>query len=225
VLDHCIWNALSTCHASFAEGDDSAKRYPPAVTALAAVRDLSSKSFESLARIMTPEDTGIFFLDSLPAVPASWHVARKVPLAQMVWSGSADAQDGNGIEQLSITDVDEMLALTELTKPGPFGKRTPELGTYLGIRDGGRLVAMVGERLRLRGFTEVSAVCTHPEYQGRGFARTLISAVVRRIAERGETPFLHVAQVNTRAIRVYEELGFKTRILQTAFALQREAKL
>jgi predicted GNAT family acetyltransferase len=152
-------------------------------------------------------------------------VVRDVPLAQMVWSGSVDAQDENGVEQLSIADVDEMLALTELTKPGPFGKRTPELGTYLGIRDGGRLVAMAGERLRLPGFTEVSAVCTHPEYQGRGFARMLISAVVRQITERGETPFLHVAQVNTRAIRVYEELGFKTRILQTAFALQREAKL
>ena len=135
-----------------------------------------------------------------------------------------DAKDGEGIEQLSIADVDEMLALTELTKPGPFGKRTPELGTYLGIRDGKRLVAMAGERLRLPGFTGVSAVCTHPEYQWRGFARKLISAVVRRITERGDTPFLHVAQVNARAIRVYEELGFKTCISQTAFALQREQK-
>jgi ribosomal protein S18 acetylase RimI-like enzyme len=225
MLDHCIWNALSTRHVSFAEGDESAKRYPPAVTALAAIRDFSSESFESLARVMALEDTAIFFLDSLPVLPVGWRVVRDVPLAQMVWSGSVDAQDENGIERLSIADVDEMLALTELTKPGPFGKRTPELGTYLGIRDGGRLVAMAGERLRLPGFTEVSAVCTHPEYQGRGFARMLISAVVRRIAERGETPFLHVAQVNARAIRVYEELGFKTRILQTAFALQREAKL
>ena len=132
MLDHCIWNALSTCHASFAEGNESAKRYPPAVTALAAVHDFSLESFDSLARVMAPGDTGIFFLDSLPAVPVGWSVVREVPLAQMVWSGLVGAQDGEGIEPLSIADVDEMLALTELTKPGPFGKRTPELGNLSG---------------------------------------------------------------------------------------------
>lgn len=147
---------------------------------------------------------------------------REVPLAQMIWSGSVDGCDESQVEQLSIADADEMLALTQLTKPGPFGKRTSELGAYLGIRDRGRLVAMAGERLRVPGFTEVSAVCTHPEFQGRGYARLLISAVIRRITERGDTPFLHVAQVNTRAIRVYEDLGFKTRILQTAVGLRRD---
>jgi len=221
MLDHCIWNALSSCHVSFAERDEFAKRYPPEVTALAAIRDFSAESFRSLARLIAPGEMGIFFLDALPSLPSEWRVIREVPLAQMVWNGSAGVQDGEGIEQLSIADVDEMLALTELTKPGPFGTRTPELGTYLGIRDQGRLVAMAGERLRLPGFTEVSAVCTHPEFQGRGLARTLISAVVQRILQRDETPFLHVARENVRAIRVYEDLGFRTRILQTAFALKR----
>ena len=122
----------------------------------------------------------------------------------------------------SVANADEMLALTELTKPGPFGKRTPELGTYLGIRDSGRLVAMAGERLRVPGFTEISAVCTHPEYQGHGFARMLISSVIRRTTARGDTPFLHVAQVNTRAIQVYEQLGFKTQLLQTAVGIRRD---
>jgi GNAT superfamily N-acetyltransferase len=223
MLDQCIWNALSSCHVSFAEGDELAKRYPPAVTALAAMRDFSTESFESLGRLIVPGEMGIFFLDALPPLPIGWRILREVPLAQMVWSGSADADDGPAIEQLNIADVDEMLALTELTKPGPFGKRTPELGTYLGIRDRGRLVAMAGERLRLPGFTEVSAVCTHPSHQGRGLARQLILAVVRRIVQSGATPFLHVARENKRAIRVYEDLGFKTRILQTAFALHRES--
>ena len=222
MLDHCIWNALSSCHVSFAEGDEFAKRYPPAVTALAAVRDFSTDSLASLARLMVPGELSIFFLDELPALPSEFQVLREVPLAQMIWDGQVNAADDAGIEQLSTANVDEMLALTELTKPGPFGKRTPELGTYLGIRDAGRLVAMAGERLRLPGFTEVSAVCTHPEFQGRGFARVLISAVVQQIVARGDTPFLHVAQENVRAIRVYEDLGFKKRLLQTAFALCRE---
>jgi len=225
VLDHCIWNALSTCQISFAEGDEFAKRFLPAVTTLAAIRDFSPESFRSLSRLMEPGGMGIFFLDAVPPLSAGWRVLREIPVAQMVWNGSVDIEDGNEVETLSLADVDEMLALTELTKPGPFGKRTPELGTYLGIRDGRRLVAMAGERLQLPGFTEVSAVCTHPEFQGRGFARRLITAVVRRIVERGETPFLHVARENVRAIRVYEELGFRTRILQTAFALRREGEV
>jgi len=221
MLDRCIWNALSSSHASFAEGDERAKRYPPAVTALAALRDLSEESFTSLARVMAPGELAILFLDQIPQLPAEFRVVREVPLAQMVWSRSSHTQHRNGIEQLTLADIHEMLALTELTKPGPFGKRTPELGTYLGIRERGRLAAMAGERLRLPGFTEVSAVCTHPEFQGRGFARALISAVVQRIVERGETPFLHVARENVRAIRVYEDLGFKTRLLQTAFGILR----
>lgn len=222
MLDHCIWNSLSTCHVSFAEGDEFAKRFQPQVTSLAAIRDFSAPSFDSLTKLVAPGETAIFFWDLLPELPAGWTVMREVPLAQMVWSGSLDSREENQIVQLSIADADEMLSLTELTKPGPFGKRTSELGTYLGIRDNGRLVAMAGERLRLPGFTEVSAVCTHPEFQGHGFARLLISAVIRRITERGDVPFLHVAQVNTRAIRVYEELGFETRILQIAVGLRRD---
>ena len=112
---------------------------------------------------------------------------------------------------LNISHVDEMLALVELTKPGPFFRRTPELGTYLGIREAGQLVAMAGERLRPLGHTEISAVCTHPEYRGRGYASSLVSALVQKIIGRGETPFLHVRTENAEAIRVYEKLGFKTR--------------
>src|SRR3954463_7756573 len=145
VLDHCIWNSLSTRHSGFAEGDDFAKRYPPAVTLLAAIRDLSPASLDSLGRVMAPGETCALFLDTLPALPAELELMRAVPLVQMVWSGMVEAQDENRIEPLSIANVDEMLALTELTKPGPFGERTPELGTYLGIRENGRLVAMAGE--------------------------------------------------------------------------------
>jgi predicted GNAT family acetyltransferase len=104
-----------------------------------------------------------------------------------------------------------MLALVELTHPGPFAKRTPELGTYLGIREAGQLVAMAGERLKPIEYTEISAVCTHPDYRGRGYASSLVSILTQRITERNEIPFLHVRTENVGAIRVYEKLGFKTR--------------
>jgi len=98
-----------------------------------------------------------------------------------------------------------------LTKPGPFFRRTPELGSYLGVREKGELVAMAGERLRPLGHTEISAVCTHPEYRGRGYASSLVSMLIQRITKRDEIPFLHVRTENIGAIRVYEKLGFKTR--------------
>jgi predicted GNAT family acetyltransferase len=103
------------------------------------------------------------------------------------------------------------VALATLTKPGPFGSRTHELGTYVGIRSKGKLVAMSGERLKVPGYTEVSAVCTHPDHAGKGYARILMTEIMRGIRERGEIPMLHVRRDNTRAVALYERLGFKTR--------------
>ena len=126
------------------------------------------------------------------------------------------------LEDLDISQVDEMLALVELTKPGPFFRRTPELGSYLGIREKGQLVAMAGERLRPLGHTEISAVCTHPEYRGRGYASSLVSTLIQKITKRGEIPFLHVRTENVGAIRVYEKLGFKTRRMINIIIVKRD---
>ena len=142
-------------------------------------------------------------------------------------------QGGNGvlsqyashpeILELGPSDVPEMMELTALTKPGPFGKRTHELGSYLGIRHNGKLVAMAGERLKVPGYTEVSAVCTHPEHTGRGYARILMMEVMQRIRSRGETPFLHVRGDNVRAIELYERLGFSQRVLLHFAVLRKDA--
>ena len=115
-----------------------------------------------------------------------------------------------------------MMELTELTKPGPFAKRTRELGTYLGIRIDGKLIAMAGERLKVPGYTEVSAICTHPDHTGRGHARVLTTEIMRRILDRGEAPFLHVRQDNFRAIELYERLGFRCRVVRYHAVLRRE---
>jgi predicted GNAT family acetyltransferase len=115
------------------------------------------------------------------------------------------------IVELGLPDSPEMIELTSLTKPGPFGPRTHELGTYLGIRREGKLVAMAGERLKVPGYTEVSAVCTHPDHTGKGYARILMTEIMERIRDRGETPFLHSRADNTRAINLYKLLGFRER--------------
>ena len=211
LLDNPVWSALSTTHASFAESDELAKRYPVDVAPFAATRDQSTESYDSLARLLGPGVTAALPLAAMPDLPAGWTAVRNVDSAQMVWNGSMPPPVKHTIEDLDISQVDETLALVELTKPGPFFRRTPELGSYLGIREKGQLVAMAGERLRPLGHTEISAVCTHPEYRGRGYASSLVSMLVQKITKRDEIPFLHVRTENIGAIRVYEKLGFKTR--------------
>jgi predicted GNAT family acetyltransferase len=211
LLDNPVWNALSTTHASFAEGDSLAKRYPVDVAPFGATRDQSPESYHSLARLLGPQGTAAIPLAAMPVLPAGWSVVRRVDSAQMVWDSQTTSPAEHSFEELTISHVDEMLKLVELTKPGPFAKRTPELGSYLGIREAGKLVAMAGERLKPYGYTEISAVCTHPDYRGRGYASSLVSILIQRIKERNETPFLHVRMENVDAIRVYEKIGFNTR--------------
>jgi ribosomal protein S18 acetylase RimI-like enzyme len=211
LLDNPVWSALSTTHASFAEGDSLAKRYPVDVAPFAATIDQSPESYRSLARLLGPEGTAAIPLATMPFLPAGWSVVRRIDSAQMVWTRKTHLLVERSFEELNISNVDEMLALVELTQPGPFSKRTPELGSYLGIHEDGKLVAMAGERLKPSGYTEISAVCTHPDYRGLGYASSLVSILIQRIARRNEIPFLHVRQENVDAIRVYEKLGFKTR--------------
>ena len=222
LLDNPVWNALSATHASFAEGNELAKRYPVDVAPFAATRDQSPKSYHSLAELLGPAGTAAIPLATMPDLPAGWTIVRMVNSVQMVWNGSAPPPLKHTIEDLSISDVDEMLALVELTKPGPFLRRTPELGSYLGIHEAGQLVAMAGERLRPLGYTEISAVCTHPEYRGRGYASSLVFALIQKITKRDETPFLHVRAENVGAISLYEKLGFKTRRIINIAIVKRE---
>jgi predicted GNAT family acetyltransferase len=105
--------------------------------------------------------------------------------------------------------VDEMVQLASLTKPGPFAKRTIEFGHYHGIFVEGKLAAMTGQRLHVQNNTEISAVCTHPDHLGKGFAAALLQHQVNFILENGQVPFLHVRADNARAIGLYERLGFK----------------
>jgi predicted GNAT family acetyltransferase len=223
ILDNPIWTSLTTRQAYLAEGDDLARRYPVDVTALAALKEHSTEAFESLARISKSDAVALFCYEPV-TIPAGWKTIHTSNLTQMVCVEPqlAPSPGGSAIDELGNADSDEMVALTKLTNPGPFGSRTHELGLYLGIHQQGRLAAMAGERQKLPGYTEVSAVCTHPDFQGRGYAQILISAVMAKILERGDTPMLHVREDNAGAIRVYEKLGFRTRAVFPFFVLRNE---
>jgi predicted GNAT family acetyltransferase len=208
-LNNPIWDALNTVQQHFAEGDLAAKRFPPAVTTLAGLRDETSASFAALASLLAPDETAALFLDQVPDDPKDLAVVEVGPLLQMVHDGSAQVTESVTHVALGDDDIPAMMALAELTKPGPFGNRTRELGSFFGMYEDDRLVAMAGERLHLNGYTEVSAVCTHPDFAGKGYARALVKIVLNSISKRGEVPFLHVRPNNIRAVALYERLGFK----------------
>jgi predicted GNAT family acetyltransferase len=214
-LDNVTWTALTTTQAHLAEANEFARRFPVDIGPLAGLKEPTEQAFNSLAALLNPGEAAALFLDRAQDPPSYLNVIATAPLLQMVQEEANNFSEGTSHQliELKADDIPEMIALTEMTKPGPFGTRTRELGTYLGIRESGNLVAMSGERLRVPGYTEVSAVCTHPEHTGRGYAAALMQAVMNGIRGRQETPFLHTRADNDRAIGLYERLGFKSRVL------------
>jgi ribosomal protein S18 acetylase RimI-like enzyme len=218
-LDNVIWQALTTRQAEFAQTCDHACRFEPEAASLAGLRQTTAQAYESLAGLATPGELIYLSLEKPYEPQPGWDFVAGGPMPQMVYEKGAanfgtpsSGASASEIIELGPADIPDMMELTELTQPGPFSKRTHELGTYLGIRCEGKLAAMAGERMKVPGYTEISAVCTHPEHLGQGYARTLMMEIMRRILDRGETPFLHVREENQRAIVLYERLGFRRRV-------------
>jgi len=212
VLDNPIWNALSTAHAHFAEGDDLAKRYQTDIGPLAGMKDQSPGAYHSLALLLEPNNIAVLFLTEPPTPPKELRLLQCFPMYQMICPAPPAAlQSDFAIANLTAADVPEMRKLAEATEPGPFRQRTIELGGYRGIRVDGRLASMTGQRCGLNHFIEVSAVCTWPEFRGRGYAKALVATVANGVFEQNKTPILGVREDNANAIRVYEKVGFKIR--------------
>ena len=215
-LDNPIWHSLHTEHSSLAISNALARRYPPAIGPLSGIAAQSDDKYEALGELAGPGGVVVLFCTEAPAPPEGWTLVRGGLLAQMICLQpivyvSQPLLRGEEFRLLTAEDVPAMVELAELTEPGPFRERTIELGVFYGIFEKGRLVAMAGQRTHLPKFVEVSAVCTHPDARGRGYARKLIARVMDEIHQRGKTAFLHSFADNYPAIRAYESLGFTQR--------------
>jgi ribosomal protein S18 acetylase RimI-like enzyme len=213
VLDNPIWHALAGPQATVAEREGRALRYGPAYAPFAALPDdPTPDDWDALRTLVGPDGAAVIARRAID-LPDDWELAFEMCGTQMVREGPAVAAPDVPVERLTTADVDDAADLVARTKPGPWAARTIELGTYLGVRVDGALVAMAGERMRPPGYSEISAVCTDPAFRGRGLAGALMLHLVAEITARGETPCLHAVADNANAIRLYERLGFTARPL------------
>ena len=237
-LDHPLWFTLNGPQSTFGTANRNAVRFLPDVSTLAALAPgAESEAWADLYDLVAPGDyVALFFFDPPPPFPDT-------PLLRVVYEGDYDQMvccetqsmstsshlttsnylttRSTPIVALGPIDAAEMLALVQLTEPGPFALRTPEVGRYLGVKSGpGKLVAMAGERARLPGWVEISAVCTHPDYRGRGYAERLVRELCTDSIASGNGLFLHVRSDNHVARRAYERIGFTVRRSFKVIAVQ-----
>jgi len=209
LLDNIMWNCLSGPHAHFATGTNGVRRYAPGFSPIVGCVEPDRPDFGTLANYCEPGES--FYLDIWSGeAPAGWRVEREARMYKMVWDAPVpDSDEAPDAIPLRPEHASQAVELAKLTNPGPFGIRTPELGEYFGYFDNGRLIAMAGERMCAGDLHEVSGICTHPHFQGRGLARKLTLKLVRRQMQRGKTPFLHVMSHNVPARALYTKMGFR----------------
>jgi len=217
-LDNPVWHSLTTQHAGLAITADGAARYPAAIVPFAGIGEPSSRTAHQLTSLVDDAES-VFIVGIAPEPPPGWQLEPKKPVLQMVCASRAPEVPGPPVTAMSADRVADMVALTDLVFPGFFRPRTLEMGSYIGIYDGTRLAAMAGERMRLDGYQELSAVCTHPDYTGRGYAQRLLGVLCDSAFDRGFTPFLHVYADNARAIGVYRKMSFVDRAVLPFWAL------
>ena len=210
LLDNPVFNALNSLDEHLGSGTDDVKFFDKEVSPFVGIRDGHHNGFDDLYHLL-PEDRRILYASRKKITePRGWKMSVEIEGLQFIID-SKKPMNGSDVQPLKLgpENVDEMTALAKLTKPGPFDKRTIEFGNYFGIFEAEKLVAMTGQRMHVPDFTEVSAVCTHPDYLGRGYAGVLLGHQIDLIFKSGHHPFLHVRSDNARAISIYERIGFK----------------
>lgn len=212
ILDNPAWNALISGNAHLSFGDGRVRYFDKEVSPFAAFNENTSANFSLLAELLPDSRPALFVSRVETDIPAPWKVLRTIRGFQMVHHQLNNTQAiQTELIRLTHEHVPQMIALTKLTNPGPFALRTIEFGHYYGVFGDDKLVAMAGQRLHAFNYAEISAVCTHPAYTGKGYARQLLNRQVQRITAASEIPFLHVRYDNDRAIQLYESLGFYKR--------------
>ncbi len=208
-LSNIVWHSLTGPQSSLSAGTDRIRRFAPGFSQLIGAREREAPALDELAPFCAP-DEHFYVLGWDGTPPSGWQVDVDAEVDQLVYEHAApEALDHRDIVRLDASHIARMIALTELTHPGPFAERTIEFGEYYGILEDDRLLAMSGERMHAGRLREISAVCTHPDAQGRGLARRLMNLLLRIQIGRGQMPFLHVMADNTHARALYERMGFR----------------
>ncbi len=212
LLDNPAWEALSSRQKHFNCGSDTLKYFPAEVAPFIAMEKWDENDMQDLIKNIPAGRPFSFIAAIQKTLPPICRIIFTTPLYQMYCRVLKPFEDpGIAIRSLEVKDVPQMLTLTAKTKPGPFYERTIEFGNYIGIFNDDELIAMAGERLKVNGYSEVSAICTSHEHLGKGYASYLLSKAAERIIAEGDVPFLHVRTDNERAIEVYKKMGFEIR--------------
>ncbi len=218
-LDNVVWHALHGEQRDLGERHGRAARFDPEVAVFGAMDDPTApEAWHDFSALVDP--VGVVFAPVV-VVPPAWRTDAVMPCFQMVATDVAVEPVEADLVELGSGDVPEVLDLVAATNPGPVGKRTIEMGRYVGMREDGRLVAMAGERFKVPGMTEISLVCTADEVRGRGLGRVVVMAVLERIRARGEEAFLHVLTDNRPAIALYRSMGFTVRTESSAYIVRK----
>ena len=209
-LDNPVWAALNSDHRALARTTGHAARYPADAAPFVAIGTGDAQAATQAASLVDVGES-VCFVGLAPVLSSAWRIEQSVPIAQLICDAHLPVIDGPAVVELSRVQLADMLALTALVYPHYFRPRTIEMGRYVGIYDGDRLAAMAGERMRFAGHQEISAVCTHPDYCGRGYAQRLVAVLTNDILDGGRLAFLHVSHANARAKSLYERIGYSFR--------------
>ncbi len=210
-LDNPFWSSLHSRHHTLALREGGVARYPADFAPFLGVADADVEVGDALAALVAPDESVLLLGIAPRRVPDGWRLEAFADLAQMTCTRPLEVIDGPEVIELSGIHRDDVLALTALVYPHYFRTRTMELGRYFGIYQDGRLAAMIGERLGTETTREASAICTHPDFNGRGYARRLTAMLANDLLARGHVPFLHVSHENRRALQLYEQIGYRHR--------------
>ncbi len=225
LLNNPVYNALISGDQHLSFGTQKAKFFDEMVSPFAGFEDGYSKGFDDLYDVLPPERHILYATPLNIPQPGGWQLLQKGKGLQMVLAqGYTSKPVSVSPVLLQEQHIEQMMELADLTKPGPFGQRTIDFGHYYGIFVNEQLVAMAGQRLHVGSFTEISAVCTHPDHLGKGYAFALVQHQIGLIYQQGQTPFLHVRKDNLRAIELYQRMGFRVRSLMNFYFMKRRTR-
>jgi hypothetical protein len=223
ILDNPCWNALNTGNNNLAEGNEQVKYFPAEVAPFVGLPEWSSYGFKHLYDVIPPGRRIAFMNSEEVEIPGEWDVVDYLVALQMVHTNPAPSLTASSqIVPLQDKDIDQMIALTRMTHPGPFFKKTIDFGNYEGIFKDNELVSMAGQRLHPGEYVEISAVCTHAAHSGKGYASQLIISQIHQIRSASAIPFLHVKDDNLQAIKLYKSLGFEVRTLMHIYSIRKK---